>query len=167
MPRSLRVATALLALVAVALTGCGDDGGPADAAGTLRVLDATVDRPANPAQASLRFVIDNGTATDDELVGVSSPVAGSASVHRSEVDDRGVASMEDVASLPIPARSKVTFAPGGLHVMLEALAEPLEVDQTFDVELTFAEAGTRTVQVRVVEPGSAPADEMEHDDHAG
>lgn len=163
MPRSLRAALALLAFTALALAGCGNGGGPAEAEGTLRVLDATVDRPANPSQASLRFVIDNGTGTDDELIGVASPVAGAADVHRSEVDERGVATMESVEGLSIPARSKVTFEPGGLHVMLKELAEPLEVDQTFDVELTFARAGTRTVEVRVVEPGSDPADEMEHD----
>lgn len=165
MSHRTRVVLTLLALVAVALSGCGKAGDPAQAEGTLRIVDATVDRPANPAQASLRFVIDNGTAADDELVSVSSPVAGSADVHRSEVDDRGVASMEAVDGLAIPARSKVTFEPGGLHVMLKELGEPLEVGQTFDVELTFAEAGTRTVEVRVIEPGTAPADQMEHDDH--
>lgn len=179
MSRLSCVVLAVLALVVVPLAGCGSTGGPAEASGSLRVVDATVDVPPNPEQASLRFVIDNRSGRADELLSVSSRVAGAADVHRSEVDDQGVATMDAVDRLPIPPRSRVTFEPGGLHVMLRQFDQPLEVGQTFEVDLSFAEAGTRTVEVRVVEPATAPTaepndaigasgsmDDMEHDDDA-
>jgi len=160
MSRPSRVVVALMALVAVSVTvtGCGKGGGPAEASGSLRVVDATVDVPPNPEQASLRFVIDNRSETSDKLLSVSSPAAGAADVHRSEVDDQGLASMEAVDGLPIPARSKVTFEPGGLHVMLRRFDRPLVAGQTIPLELMFAEAGTRTVDVQVVDPGSDATD---------
>jgi copper(I)-binding protein len=164
-----RVALAALALVALvaSLAGCGAGGDPAEASGSLQVLGATVDRPANPSQASVRFVIDNGTDRADELRSVSSPQAGGADVHRSEVDDDGLATMTAVDGLPVPARSTVTFEPGGLHVMLRDLREPLVVGQVVELELTFAEAGVRRVEAVVVEPGADGGSETEHDTHAG
>jgi len=63
--------------------------------------------------------------------------------------------MEAINGLPIPARSKVTFDPGGLHVMLRRFDRPLVAGQSIPLKLMFAEAGTRTVDVQVVDPGSA------------
>lgn len=168
MSRPLRATLAALALVGLALGGCGKGGEPAEASGSLRVVDATVDVPPNPSQASVRFVVDNRSDEADELVAAASPDARAVEVHRSEVDDDGLATMQEVDRLAIPARSQVTFEPGGLHVMLRDPSEPLEAGQTVELDLTFAEAGTRTVTVRVVEPGTAPTDggETEHDDHA-
>lgn len=157
-PRRSSVASALSALVVVGLFGCGGGGDPAQATGALRVVDATVEVPPNPAQASVRFVVDNRSGVADELVAVSSPAAGTVDIHRSEVDERGMASMERVDGLVIPARSQVAFEPGGLHVMFRQLDEPLRAGQDLAVELTFAEAGTRTVDVQVVEPGTAPTE---------
>ncbi|HEX2577653.1 MAG TPA: copper chaperone PCu(A)C [Aquihabitans sp.] len=173
MTRPIRTAVAALMLAAVAMAGCGDASPAAEAEGTLRVEAATVEVPANPEQAALRFVVDNGTGRADRLEAVATDRAASATVHRSEVDDAGRATMTEVASLALPARSKVTFAPGGLHVMLEGLVAPLEVGDTFEVTVTFAEAGTHTVTAEVIAPGTTPggpaegsADDTEHDDHA-
>ena len=155
----------LIALVAVSLAACGTSPRSGADGGTLRVVEATIDVPVNPSTAAVRFVIANDTATADTLTGVSSDV-GSAAVHRSTVDDEGRSTMLAVPSMAIPARSKVTFAPGGLHVMLTGLRHELRVDDTVKLTLTFTRAGTRTVTARVVEPGSAPdADDsmqMEH-----
>jgi copper(I)-binding protein len=165
MPRPSRALLAVLAVLAlVALAGCATGGDPAEAGASLRVVGATVAVPPNPAQASVRFVVENGTGRRDALVRVTSPAAAAVTVHRSVVDDQGMASMERVDELAIPARSEVAFEPGGLHVMLDQLREPLEVGDTIELTLTFAEAGTRTVAVRVVAPGASP-NEMEHDVH--
>ncbi len=167
MPLARRATLLVAALSLVALAGCGSGSSTADAAGTLRVIDATVDVPANPDLGAVRMVVDNRAATADELVGASSPDADAVTIHRSTVDDQMVSSMEQVEQLDVPARSKVTFAAGGLHVMLEGLHRELEVGDTVELRLTFAEAGTRTVEVQVTEPGTAPdpSDTEEHDDH--
>jgi copper(I)-binding protein len=152
-PRALAIAAALLV---APLVGCGSGDGSAEASGSFRVVRATADVPANPDLASVRMVVENGSARADVLTSASSPDADDVSVHRSEVDDAGLATMRPVTRLAIPARSKVTFAPGGLHVMLEGLHRTLVAGDTLRLRLRFAEAGTRTVVVRVVEPGTTP-----------
>jgi copper(I)-binding protein len=158
----------LAALVAGAsCTGLAACGGGGDDAG-IRVTDATIDWPANPEVAAVRFVVHNDGGEADELVGVSSPVAGSAMVHRSETDEAGRATMTHLEALEVPARSSVTFEPGGLHVMLRGITEPVEVGDEVEVTLRFAEAGDETITATVVEPGSQPAGDPEgtEDAHA-
>lgn len=164
MPHHLRPTAALLALVlamGAGLAACGSGDGAA-ASGTLAVEDVTVDRPINPAQTAVRLVVDNASATADTLEAVTSPVAADVSVHRSTTDDRGLSSMEAVDGLAIPARSKVTFEPGGLHVMLEDLTGDLAVGDAVPLTFTFAHAGKVQVSGTVTEPGATLE---EHDDH--
>lgn len=166
MPRTHRPILALIAVLAVVLAACGSDAG-AERSGALTVTDATVDVPANPSQAAVRLVIDNQSDVDDELLSVSSPVAGGAAVHRSEVDDEGRATMSEVKGLSVPADEQVRFEPGGLHVMLTELNQPLAAGDTFDLVLTFAEAGEQTVEVAVAggpsADGSHDMDDMDHE----
>jgi len=180
MHRSPRAALAVLLLVLVALAGCSssDDragastGTSAPSSGVVRIQDATVDVPALPTQAAVRFVVENGTGDDDVLIAASSPIAEHVTIHRSTVSSKGLSTMEPVARLKIPARSRVTFAPGGLHVMLTGLRHRLVAGQTFTLKLTFDKAGTRSAAVTVVKPGTAGSSEdmsnmdMEHD-HEG
>lgn len=175
MSRPVRTLLAVVALAVAPVVGCADGDGSAGAEsqshaeveGALRVVDATVEVPPNPDQAAARFVIDNGLDGADELVAASSPMAEKVQIHRSDVDDEGRATMSRLERLDIPARSKVTFAPGGLHVMMEGLREPLVAGETVELELTFAENGTRTVTLAILAPGTTPIDpdEPEHDHH--
>ena len=51
--------------------------------------------------------------------------------------------------LLIPAGGQVDLAPGGLHLMLIGVREPLAAGQTLPVELRFEKAGTVTVELTV------------------
>ncbi|MEN9801455.1 MAG: hypothetical protein RLZ37_580 [Actinomycetota bacterium] len=61
----------------------------------------------------------------------------------------GEMTMRPVSSVALPAGETVMLMPGGYHIMLLDLVTPLEVGQTFDVTLTFANAGTKVVTVEV------------------
>ena len=61
----------------------------------------------------------------------------------------GAMMMQEVGAIDLPAGETVSLEPGGLHIMLMGLAAPLEIGQTFEVTLTFEEAGERTVEVEV------------------
>jgi len=168
--RTLLAAAALGAFLLVGAAACGSgDGGSASAQssdpGTLRVEDATIDWPANPTTAAVRMVVENGTDTDDTLVSVSSPVAKTTTIHRTETDDAGRSTMTEQKDLPVPADSEVTFAPGGLHVMLTGITEDLQVGDEVALTLTFEHAGTVEATARVVEPGSAGDDTEGSHDH--
>ena len=161
--RSSFVAVALSAsvLLGTAACGSGDGGGTASAqggdapAGVVSVSDATIDWPANPSVAAVRMVVRNDTPTADTLTAVSSPIAASATVHRTETDAAGRSTMEAEPRLAIPARSSVTFAPSGLHVMLTGITEDLQVGDEVKLTLTLEHAGKVHATARVVEPGSS------------
>lgn len=159
----------LLALVAVAslvgVAGCSSDGSstadaaPADA---ISVQFPMVDRPANPSVAAVRMVVHNPTDEADSLIGVSSPVARTATIHRSQTDSAGRSTMVAQRSLRIAARSDVYFEPSGLHVMLTGITEPLAIGDRVPLTLTFRHAGTVTATAKVVAPGTIP--EVDHGD---
>ena len=59
-----------------------------------------------------------------QLVGVSTPVAGAAEVHEMKMEG-DVMRMRAVAKLDLPAGQTVELKPGGYHVMLMDLKQPL------------------------------------------
>jgi periplasmic copper chaperone A len=92
--------------------------------------------------------------TADRLVAASTSVAKKAELHTMTMAGM-VMKMRPVAGVDIPAGQPVTLAPGGYHIMLMGLAKPLTAGQSFPLTLTFAKAGTRTVDVAVEKVGAA------------
>jgi len=109
--------------------------------------------------------IANAGSAADKLVGASSDVARRTEVHE-ETMQNGVMSMAPVPELEIPAGGKVTFMPGGYHVMLIGLKAPLKEGQHFPLTLTFEHAGKVNVDV-VVEKAGAMGPGGMHDMPAG
>lgn len=161
--RTRRSVLALLVVPVLLLAGCGSEStsSAAEGTGAMTVSDATIDVPANPSQAAVRMIIENGTDTDDELVSATASVADGSTMHESGMDGEGRATMETLDGLAVPAGETVIFAPGGLHVMLTGLTGDLAAGDTFDIELTFAEAGAMTVPVTVEAGSAAAGGEME------
>ncbi|MDD2810958.1 copper chaperone PCu(A)C [Rhodoferax sp.] len=81
------------------------------------------------------------TAKDGaKLVGASSPVAGVSQVHEMKMDG-GVMKMAELkGGLELPAGKAVELKPGGYHVMLMDLKEPLMKDSSVPVTLIFKDA---------------------------
>ena len=72
------------------------------------------------------------------------------SMDDAEMDmDMGAMVMQQIMALDLPAGETVNLEPGGYHVMLIDLAEPLAEGDTFNVTLDFAEADDLTVEVVV------------------
>lgn len=152
-PRAAVLVTVLVALVAMVASGCSSSSDNAGA-GQLTVDEATIDWPANPSVAAVRFTITNDTSTDDVLTAASSPRAAKATIHRSMTDSAGRSTMKPLERVDVPAGESVLFEAGDLHVMLEDPSPELEVGETVAVTLVFEKAGKRTVRAKVVEPGS-------------
>jgi copper(I)-binding protein len=92
--------------------------------------------------------------TADRLVAASTPVAKKAELHTMEMSGM-VMKMRPISSIDIPAGQSVSLAPGGMHIMLMGLNQPLKAGQSFPLNLTFAKAGTRTVNVAVEKVGAS------------
>lgn len=94
--------------------------------------------------------IRNTGNEDDQLLAISTPVAGMAHIHQSSREG-GIMKMDPVDQLTIPAGGEVVLAPGATyHFMLMNLSQPLTVGETVELLLTFKNAGpvktTATVQ---------------------
>ncbi|MEO0882442.1 MAG: copper chaperone PCu(A)C [Pseudomonadota bacterium] len=116
--------------------------------------------------AAVFFHLDNNGEADDRLLAAKVPesVAASAELHTT-MNDEGVLRMRPLTDgISIPAGEEVPVAPGGHHVMLFDLAEPLSEGMRFPVTLTFEKAGDVEVEV-VVETPTDGADEVDHSDH--
>jgi copper(I)-binding protein len=152
-----RARICLLAIL-TALLGVND----AASAETARVGDIAVERPwarasisaSRPAAAYFE-VVNEGEA--DRLVAIASPAAERAEIHAmTEVD--GVMRMTPAGALEIPRKTRVRLEPGGLHVMLIGLGEPLVESSTLTLELRFERSGTVAVEAPVLGPGSMGPD---------
>ena len=100
------------------------------------------------------FVSVENTGTEpDRLLGVSSPVAGVAELHQMSVD-AGVMRMRGVATLEVRPGETLQLKPGGYHVMLSELRQPLKVGDRFPMTLTFQNAGAVEVLVWVEAMGA-------------
>ena len=96
---------------------------------------------------------------DATLVATTSPVAKFVEIHEMKTEG-GVMKMRAVDKLPLPAGNAVDFKPGGYHMMLMDLKQPLKVGDTVPLMLTIADkAGNKqTIEVKaVVKPLTASA----------
>ena len=147
-------------------------------AGELEVSDAWARTSPAVATAGAAYLdITNGTETDAVLVSASvdESVAAKVELHETTaVEDDGDAGMgegsggdmgegatdtsmagapmmqmQPVEDIPVPAGESVSLEPGGLHIMMLDLAEPLEVGTTIEITLTFEQAGEVVVDAEV------------------
>jgi hypothetical protein len=145
----MRKAGLLAFLLALVAAGCGGD----DEMQVEGVWART-----SPAMADAGAVYLQITSPEaDRLIGASvdSSVAAMTEIHETvmaaggEGEGMGTMMMQEVGVIDLPAGETVSLEPGGYHIMLMRLGSPLEVGQTFDVTLTFENAGIRTYQVEV------------------
>jgi len=73
------------------------------------------------------------------LVGVTSPASGNAEVHEMKMEG-DVMKMRPLTGLDLPAGQPVQLRPGGLHLMLTELKQPLQPGSTVPVTLLFKDA---------------------------
>ena len=116
---------------------------PFTAQADVSVSDAWV-RGTVPGQKVTGAFMQITSATDASLVAVTSPVAKVAEIHTMS-HEGGVMKMRRVEAIALPAGKPVELGPGGYHVMLMDVGQPLKEGETVPLTLTFADkAGNRT-----------------------
>jgi periplasmic copper chaperone A len=101
--------------------------------------------------------IENNGNTDDQLIGMATDSAERVEMHAS-TEENGVASMQKVDAIDLPAHSTIKFKPGEYHVMLIGVDPPLREYDTFKMTLVFAKTGRVEVEVYVEEAGAMEPD---------
>jgi periplasmic copper chaperone A len=131
------------------------------AAQALPKVEGAWVRSAVPGQSGSGAFMKLTAREPLELVGASTPVAGVAQVHEMKMEG-DVMRMRPVAKLDLPAGQPVELKPGGYHVMLQELKQPLVAGTTVPLTLVLRDAkGVQTklelnLPVAATAPG-APA----------
>ena len=153
-PFAAVVAMGLLAAIWFGVRGAfwrgAEAEGPARSArvGDIQLVNAYAEEPrgdwaAPGADLRVDAWLFNDGQRPDELLSVSSPIAGSVEVNGS--------------SLPaeLAAQEWLSFGPTGSYLVLDGLTRPVRAGRTVPITFTFAEAGTLTVDVVALERESA------------
>ena len=120
----------------------------------------------NGTGAFMSLTAKNGA----KLVGVSSPVAGVAEVHEMKMDG-DIMRMRALPALDLPAGQAVQLKPGGYHLMLMDLKQPLPKGSTVPLTLRLQDAqGVETRQeislpVSTAAPAAMKANAADHGNH--
>lgn len=115
---------------------------PTSVAGTTEIHETTIgDEPLGGEDDMGDDAVDDGAGMGEGDMG-GEDLGG---------EGMGSMTMREIGSLELPAGETVVLEPGGYHVMLLDLVEPLEIGQTIDLTLTFEQAGERTVVAEVRE----------------
>ena len=95
--------------------------------------------------------IVNRGEQQDVLVGVSSPVAESITMQFSADRGHGYKTMRplDKQQILLPPKSRVRLQPGGMHLMLENLKQPLELGYEMPLMLEFSRQKPRHIKVLI------------------
>lgn len=110
--------------------------------------------------------IDNKGKVADKLVRASSPRAGSVELHTMSMEGN-VMRMRQVLAIEVAPGATVKLAPGGLHVMLQELKQPLKKGEKFPLTLVFERSGEVKVDIVVEDApvnagAAAPAGAHKH-----
>ena len=122
-------------------------------AGGLMVHEAWIMLPPPNSNAAAFMKVHNHTDEPAILVGVESPVADRVEIHQTTMDE-GVARMEKLEKVSIPAGETLVLAPKGIHVMLfepSALTEGRAVPM--ELEFVSGQRVSTTATVRKRSPG--------------
>jgi len=95
----------------------------------------------------------NADRTADRVIGASSPVAGRVEMHVT-VREGDVMRMRQVESFEIPAGGSFELKPGGAHLMLMGLTQPLKEGESVPLTLELEKGGELRLEMRVAPMGA-------------
>ena len=110
--------------------------------------DAWVRATPGADMAAAYLSLRNTSQNPVTVAGVESPVAGHAMIHETTVQG-GQSRMRPHEPLVIGPGATVKLQPGGLHVMLHDLKQPLTIGQKVPLVLSLAGGGTLRVTATV------------------
>lgn len=106
---------------------------------------------ANPPvvnNSAAYMTLVNDGQEEDRLLGVGGAIAERVELH-AHLMENGMMAMRPVAAIEVTPGTPTVLEPGGLHIMLIGLKQPLKPGQTFPLTLDFHKAGQVEVTVTV------------------
>ncbi|WP_309629644.1 copper chaperone PCu(A)C [Brevundimonas sp.] len=149
----LRPIALLAALPVLALAACGQpaSSGRSETVGPV-VVTGAICRPTPTGRQVTGCYLTLTAPAADTLVSISSPASALAQIHEMRMESNMMMMRELEAGLPLPAGQAVALAPGGNHIMLMGVTEPLKTGDTVPLTLTFATAAPVEITATVGQP---------------
>jgi copper(I)-binding protein len=155
----------LFALAALPLLGLSACGEPANIGNTYTDADGNtitqiivadeVCRPTPNGRQVTACYLNLVAAADDRLVSVESPVAPRVQIHEMKMESNMMMMRPIESGVPLTGGQVINFTPGGNHIMLNGVREPLVEGDTVELTLKFDNAPDVTVTARVGQPTEA------------
>ncbi len=117
-------------------------------AGTLKIEHPWSRATAAGAAVGAGFMTITNSGRADALLAASSPVAERVELHLGRIENR-VMQMRRLERIELPAGETVRLEPGGLHLMLIGLKQPLVEGSRVPLVLRFAGSGERKIELQV------------------
>lgn len=120
-------------------------------------------RGAVPGQLATGAFLDITSARDATLVKAESPIAGTVEVHAMEMKNN-VMTMHEVPKVDLPAGKQIRLAPGGFHIMMMDLKQPVKNGEMVPLKLTieYPDKKREIVDVQAQVRGLGTSQEHQH-----
>ena len=134
--------------------------------GMLMISDAWAIPKAKAQKNSVAFLtIKNMGKTADRLVAISGQGAKKFEIHTMKKHNGHMMMMKVKGGLTISAGGMISLDPSGNHIMIMGLKKDLKKGSHLPIKLTFAQAGSVMVMVKVGAPKSGKKMKMDHSKH--
>ncbi|MFS0852945.1 copper chaperone PCu(A)C [Microbacterium sp. 179-I 3D4 NHS] len=168
--KSLPRLAALLAVSALALTGCAATAAPAEtvpAGDSVTIADAWV--KATDEDMSAAFgTLSNDSDQDVTIVSAETDAAGTIELHETVENEAGEMVMREIeGGFSIPADGTLLLEPGADHIMLMGLTGALTAGDEVTVTLTFSDDSTYEFSAPVKDYSGANENYEGDDEHEG
>ena len=117
--------------------------------------------PPGIENSAAYFNIMNHSHKDIQLMGASSDVAKITEIHEHTMSN-GTMKMQKVQSITIPAHSSIVFEPGGYHIMLIGVKQPIQTGDKASITLMFDNGKTKVVEVKATDHHKANHQHKHH-----
>jgi hypothetical protein len=144
---------AVLATVAAGVCGGAFEATAESVVQAPVTVEAPWARPSTGKTGAVYFNITNNGSADDALVGVESDIADKVQIHEMKMDG-AIMRMRKMDRLVLPAGKTVEVAPGGIHIMLIGLRQPLKEGDAFPLKLLLEKGSAIDVSVPVRAQGA-------------
>lgn len=117
----------------------------------ITVLSGGYVRSTPPGQdaTAAYFTLENKGSEPHVIVAVKTPLSPKAELHSTIMEGKDVMKMKPVERLEIGAGQKISFQPGGNHIMLTELPKPLTVGERVRLTLIFEDGSELPVKLLV------------------
>jgi copper(I)-binding protein len=137
-----------------------------DGSGAVHVMSAwSRALPPVSENGAVYLTLKNYAEVPDRLLGASTPVARQVEFHTHAME-AGMMTMRRVETIVLDPGEYVRFEPGGKHLMLIGLKQPLKEGEQIPLTLEFENASPLEVTV-TIRPLGATGPVMDDHDHSG